>query len=88
MILKKYQYNRNNNGSSVKISGKLKIIYKSWDEAYIKVKGQWIYMCGVVDSKGNTIDFLFKEKWKNQISQVSFHMHLFLILLRAEPFQC
>ncbi|MGH1041118.1 MULTISPECIES: DDE-type integrase/transposase/recombinase [Bacillus cereus group] len=26
------------------------------------VKGQWIYMCGVVDSKGNTIDFYLREK--------------------------
>jgi len=40
----------------------LKVIFKSWDETYIKVKGQWIYMCGVVDSKGNTIDFYLREK--------------------------
>jgi transposase-like protein len=64
MILKKYQYNRNNNDSSAIISGKLKIIYKSWDEIYIKVKGQWIYMCGVVDSKGNTIDFYLRKNGK------------------------
>lgn len=48
MILKKYQCNRNNNDSSVTIE-KVKI--------YIKVKGQWIYMCGVVDRKGDTIAF-------------------------------
>ncbi len=31
----------------------------SWrvDETYIKVKGQWLYLYRVVDSKRNTIDF-------------------------------
>lgn len=41
---------------------KLKIVYNSWDKIYIKVKGQWTYMYGVVDSKGNTIDFYLREK--------------------------
>ncbi|PFZ06380.1 hypothetical protein COL60_21070 [Bacillus pseudomycoides] len=40
----------------------MKITYKSWNETYIKVKGRWIYMGGVVDSKGNTIDFYLMEK--------------------------
>lgn len=48
MILKKYQCNRNNNDFSVTIE-KIKI--------YIKVKGQWIYMCGVVDQKGIPLTF-------------------------------
>ncbi len=31
----------------------------SWrvDETYIKVKEEWMYLYGAVDSKGNTIDF-------------------------------
>lgn len=41
---------------------KLKIIYNSWDKIYIKVKGQWTYMYGIVDSKGNTINFYLREK--------------------------
>jgi hypothetical protein len=29
------------------------------DETYVKVKGEWMYLYRVVDSKGNTIDFYF-----------------------------
>ena len=32
------------------------------DETYIKVKGQWKYLCRAVDKKGNTIDFLLTAK--------------------------
>ncbi|MBE7129831.1 MULTISPECIES: DDE-type integrase/transposase/recombinase [Bacillus] len=38
------------------------MIHNSWDKTYIKVKGQWIYMCGVSDLNGNTIDFYLREK--------------------------
>ncbi|MBG9753836.1 transposase [Bacillus thuringiensis] len=31
------------------------------DETYIKVKGQWLYLCRAVDSKGNTIDFCLSK---------------------------
>jgi putative transposase len=36
----------------------------SWrmDETYIKVKGKWVYLYRVVDSCGNTIDFLLRAK--------------------------
>ncbi len=35
----------------------------SWriDEAYIKVKGQWMYLYRAVDSEGNTIDFYLSK---------------------------
>ncbi|MBY0594990.1 IS6 family transposase [Bacillus bingmayongensis] len=41
----------------------LKPTNDSWrvDEAYIKVKGQWIYLYRAVDSEGNTIDFYLSE---------------------------
>lgn len=31
----------------------------SWrvDETYVKVRGQWAYLCKAVDKQGNTIDF-------------------------------
>ncbi|MGE1040191.1 MULTISPECIES: hypothetical protein [Bacillus] len=28
----------------------------------MKVKGQWLYMCGVIDSNGNPIDLYLREK--------------------------
>jgi IS6 family transposase len=36
----------------------------SWrvDEAYVKVKGRWIYLYRAVDSGGQTIDFLLSAK--------------------------
>ena len=36
----------------------------SWrvDETYVKVKGRWIYLYRVVDSRGQTIDFLLSAK--------------------------
>lgn len=50
---------------------KLEIIYNYWDKIYIKVKGQWTYMYGIVDPKGNTIDFYLREKgqiWQGEKS--------------------
>lgn len=32
------------------------------DEAYIKIKGQWAYLYGAVDSAGQAIDFLLTFK--------------------------
>lgn len=42
-----------------RIQRHLKLTNDSWrvDEAYIKVKGQYIYLYRIVDSEGNTIDF-------------------------------
>lgn len=36
----------------------------SWrmDETYIKLNGKWIYLYRAVDSEGNTVDFLLREK--------------------------
>ena len=36
----------------------------SWrmDETYIKVKGEWVYLCRAVDKLGNTIDFMLSQK--------------------------
>jgi putative transposase len=36
---------------------------RSWrmDETYIKVKGEWRYLCRAVDKQGQTIDFLLTE---------------------------
>jgi transposase, IS6 family len=44
----------------------LKQTNNSWriDEAYIKVKGQWMCLYRAVDSEGNTIDFCL-SKTKN-----------------------
>ncbi|SFM10888.1 Transposase (or an inactivated derivative) [Paenibacillus sp. 1_12] len=41
----------------------LKPTNDSWrtDETYIKVKGQWKYLYGSVDSTGKTIDFILSE---------------------------
>ena len=37
---------------------------KSWrmDETYVKIKGKWVYLYRAVDSEGNTIDFLLRER--------------------------
>ncbi len=42
----------------------LKPTNNSWrvDETYIKVKGKWKYLYRVVDSAGNTIDFMLSAK--------------------------
>ena len=47
----------------------LKQTNDSWrvDETYIKVKGIWKYLYRVVDSKGNTLDFLLSAK-RNALS--------------------
>jgi putative transposase len=41
-----------------------KPVGNSWrmDETYIKVKGTWVYLYRAVDSLGNTIEFLLREK--------------------------
>jgi len=41
-----------------------KTVGSSWrmDETYIKVKGAWVYLYRAVDSAGNTIEFLLREK--------------------------
>lgn len=37
---------------------------KSWrmDETYVKIKGKWFYLYRAVDSEGNTIEFLLRER--------------------------
>ena len=37
---------------------------KRWrmDETYVKIKGKWFYLYRAVDSEGNTIDFLLRER--------------------------
>jgi IS6 family transposase len=39
---------------------KLRLINDSWrvNETYIKVKGEWMYLYGAVDSEGNTVEFM------------------------------
>jgi transposase-like protein len=32
------------------------------DEAYIKVRGQWVYLCRAVDKSGQTVDFFLSPK--------------------------
>src|SRR5438105_4796269 len=43
-------------------------VWISWrmDETYIKVKGQWRYLCRAVDKTGQTIDFLLTEERDEQ----------------------
>ena len=47
-----------------RVRSHLKQTNNSWrmDETYIKVKGEWKYLCRAVDSNGNTLDFMF---WGN-----------------------
>ena len=42
----------------------LKPTNDSWrvDETYIKVKGDWVYLCRAVDSEGNTLEFRLSAK--------------------------
>lgn len=49
----------------------LKITNDSWrvDEAYIKVKGQWMYLYRAVDSEGNTIDFYLSKSRDKQAAK-------------------
>jgi putative transposase len=48
----------------MKVRKAKKPVGNSWrmDETYIKVKGTWVYLYRAVDSLGNTIEFLLKEK--------------------------
>src|ERR671916_7412 len=42
----------------------LRMTNGSWrvDETYIRVKGEWVYLCRAVDAKGQTIDFLLSPR--------------------------
>jgi putative transposase len=48
----------------MKVRKAKKPVGNSWrmDETYIKVKGTWVYLYRAVDSSGNTIEFLLREK--------------------------
>ncbi len=56
-----------------KIRRHLRLINYSWkvDETYIKIKGKWKYLYRVVDSNGNTIDFMLSSK-RNRIAAKRF----------------
>ena len=43
----------------------------SWrmDETYIKVKGEWKYLCRAIDKEGNTVDYLLTKKRKRLSAQ-------------------
>jgi transposase, IS6 family len=47
-----------------RIRPELRMSNGSWrvDEAYVKVKGRWVYLYRAVDSRGQTIDFLLSAK--------------------------
>ncbi|MET3295137.1 UNVERIFIED_ORG: IS6 family transposase [Bacillus proteolyticus] len=49
----------------------LKLTNASWrvDEIYIKIKGQWTYLYGAVDSEGNTIDFYLSKSRDKQAAK-------------------
>ncbi|MDC2867940.1 IS6 family transposase [Bacillus sp. BP-3] len=49
----------------------LKTTNDSWgvDETYVKVKGQWMYLYGAVDSEGNTIDVYLSESRDKQAAK-------------------
>ena len=38
-------------------------VTRKWhmDETYIKVRGQWMYLCRAIDSLGDTVEFLFSK---------------------------
>lgn len=44
---------------------------KRWrlDETYVKVKGQWKYLCRAVDKQGNTVDFLLTRRRQRMSAQ-------------------
>lgn len=48
----------------MKVRKAKKSVGNSWrmDETYIKVKGTWMYLYRAIDSSGNTIEFLLREK--------------------------
>ncbi len=56
-----------------KIRRHLRLINYSWkvDETYIKIKGKWKYLYRVVDSNGDTIDFMLSSK-RNRIAAKRF----------------
>lgn len=46
---------------------------RSWDmdETYIKVKGQWVYLCRAVDRFGKTLDFMLSKR-RNKPAAIKF----------------
>jgi len=32
------------------------------DETYVKVRGEWVYLCRAVDKAGKTVDFLLSQQ--------------------------
>lgn len=56
-----------------KCRAKLRTTNDSWrvDETYIKVKGQWMYLCRAVDSDGNTVEFMLTPR-RNAVSAKRF----------------
>lgn len=55
----------------------------SWrvDDAYAKVKGQWMYLYRAVDSEGNTIDFYLSESEINKEPRAFFKKPWLLLML-------
>jgi putative transposase len=49
---------------SDRVRSRKKLVNGSWrmDETYIKLNGKWIYLYRAVDSEGNSVDFLLREK--------------------------
>ncbi len=41
------------------------------DEAYIKVKGQWVYLYRAVDKFGDTFDFMLSER-RDEAAPIAF----------------
>ena len=60
------------------IRQRLKQTNASWriDETYVKVKGQWMYLYRVVDSKGNTIDFYLSKSRNHKAAKRFFQKAL------------
>ncbi len=48
-------------------------VASSWrmDEAYIKVKGQWVYLYRAVDKFGDTFDFMLSER-RDEAAPIAF----------------
>ena len=57
---------------------RLKPTNDSWrvDETYIKVKGQWMYLYGAVDSDGNTVEFMLSPARDGQAAKRFFRKAL------------
>ncbi len=48
---------------------------RSWrmDETYVKVKGEWTYLCRAIDKEGKTLDFMLSER-RNEAAATAFFM--------------